>query len=586
MPRNSGHADLPLHTGTVPRWLADRMMVMGTLITESIIQNYGVDEVLVRLSDPLWFQSFGAVMGMDWHSSGITTSVMYALKRGLNPRAEELGLYVCGGRGKYSRQTPNELLEISEANGFDGDALVRNSKLVAKVDNNAVQDGFQLYQHNFILSKTGNWAVVQQGMNTDQKKARRYHWCSSELRSFVEEPHTAIVGENHGKILNLTDKQASTARDTILEMSRENPDRILTEITQIQKPASQIILLQGGKIGGESTPLGSKSSFSPTPSSGAPKTPTTAVSQGSSAFSAPPRNAPDSALRINESSFACKTANAGGNSFSPECNNQPASPRNAPAAPIQGELFPELTPSPSTPNRSFACKTANGAITNSPQNRNCQASPTQSTLDRSFACKTANGAITNSPQNRNWQASPTQSTPDRSFVHETANGAATNSLQSRNWQAPLRHNVLAQDVDLKRLGGVLATAYQTQPQNFEELLLTKGLGPRTLQSLALVSEVIYGTPSRFTDPARFSFAHGGKDGHPFPVPLKIYDESIRILRDSIEKSKLGYQDKSDCIRRLHAAALAIERNCSPTVDFDAAIRYEREHSREWDGKTV
>ena len=248
--RNSGHADLPLHTGTVPRWLADRMMVLGTLITESLVENFGPDEVLVRLSDPLWFQSFGAVMGMDWHSSGITTSVMYALKRGLNPRAKELGIYVCGGRGKYSRMTPDELLGIADTEGLDGNALVRNSKLVAKVDNNAVQDGFQLYQHNFVLTRDGNWAVVQQGMNTAEKKARRYHWCSTNLRSFVEEPHSGVVGENRGKILNLTDSQADTARNSILDMSRQEPERIINEITQIGKPASQIILLQDGKVNG------------------------------------------------------------------------------------------------------------------------------------------------------------------------------------------------------------------------------------------------------------------------------------------------------------------------------------------------
>ena len=423
--RNTGHADLPLHTGTVPRWLADRMMVLGTLITESLVENFGPDEVLVRLSDPLWFQSFGAVMGMDWHSSGITTSVMYALKRGLNPRAKELGIYVCGGRGKYSRMTPDELLQIAGQEGLNGDELVRNSKLVAKVDNNAVQDGFQLYQHNFILTRSGNWAVVQQGMNTAEKKAHRYHWCSSDLRSFVEEPHTAVVGENRGKILNLTDKQADGARNSILEMSHENPDRMIKEIEQIGKPASQMILMQGGKV--------------------------------------------------------------------------------------QGTLFPEL-----------------------------EETNTQN------------------------QIQPT----GRSII------------------MPAHHDVQAQDVDLKRLGGVLATAYESQPQDFESLLLTPGLGPRTLQSLALVSEVIYGTPSRFTDPARFSFAHGGKDGHPFPVPLKIYDESIRVLRDSIEKSKLGFKDKSDCIRRLHQTALNIEKNCAPQVDFDAAIKFERQHSKEWDGKTV
>ena len=430
MIRNSGHADLPLHTGTVPRWLADRMMVLGTLITESLVENFGPDEVLVRLSDPLWFQSFGAVMGMDWHSSGITTSVMYALKRGLNPRAKELGIYVCGGRGKYSRLTPDELLEIASREGLNGDELVRNSKLVAKVDNNAVQDGFQLYQHNFVLTRNGNWTVVQQGMNGAEKKARRYHWCSTNLRSFVEEPHSGVVGDNRGKILNLTDTEAKGARNSILEMSREEPERMLREIVQIGKPASQMILMQDGKsVGGF----------------------------------------------------------AGGSTALPE----------------QQELFPEL-----------------------------------------------------------------QETNERSIV------------------MPTHHEVLAQDVDLKRLGGVLATAYESQPKDFESLMLTPGLGPRTLQSLALVSEVIYGTPSRFTDPARFSFAHGGKDGHPFPVPLKIYDESIRVLRDSIEKSKLGYKDKSDCIRRLHNVALNVEQNCAPEVDFDAAIKYEREHSAEWDGKTV
>ena len=263
MPRNSGHADLPLHTGTVPRWLADRMMVLGTLITESLVENFGPEEVLVRLSDPLWFQSFGAVMGMDWHSSGITTSVMYALKRGLNPRAKELGIYVCGGRGKYSRMTPDELLQIAGQEGLNGDKLVRDSKLVAKVDNNAVQDGFQLYQHNFILTRSGQWAVVQQGMNTAEKKARRYHWCSSDLRSFVEEPHTAVVGENRGKILNLTDKQADGARNNILEMSHENPERMIKEIEQIGKPASEMIIMQGGA----SLPLARTSSLA-TPSNG------------------------------------------------------------------------------------------------------------------------------------------------------------------------------------------------------------------------------------------------------------------------------------------------------------------------------
>ncbi len=438
--RNSGHADLPLHSGTVPKWLADRMMVLGTLITESLIENFGPDEVLVRLSDPLWFQSLGAVMGMDWHSSGITTSVMYALKRGLNPRAKELGIYVCGGRGKYSRMTPDELMDISDKQGLNGNELVRNSKLVAKVDNNAIQDGFQLYQHNFILTKTGNWAVIQQGMNTLEKKARRYHWCSSDLRSFIEEPHTAVVGDNRGQILNLTDSKARTARDSILDLSLQQTDKILNEIVQIGKPANEMILMSGGQV-----------------------------------------------QTIKNNSYRLSDENG------------------------QGLLFPEMI----------------------------------------------------EPEKR-----------------------VSIEVGGRSIEMPAHHEVRAEDVDLKRLGGVLATAYESQPKDFESLILTPGLGPRTLQSLALVSEVIYGTPSRFTDPARFSFAHGGKDGHPFPVPLKIYDESIRILRDSIEKSKLGYKDKSECIKRLHQTATIIERNCSPEVDFNKAIEFERDHSEEWHGRTV
>lgn len=422
MIRSSGHADLPLHVGTVPKWLADRMMVMGSLIVESIIENRGTEEVLVRLSDPLWFQSFGAVMGMDWHSSGITTSVMYALKRGLNHRAKELGIYVCGGRGKYSRQTPDELLLIADKEGLDGDLLVKKSRLCAKVDNNAVQDGFQLYQHNFVVTRDGQWTVIQQGMNPFTKTARRYHWSSSSLRSFVEEPHIAVVGENRGKILNLTDVKARQARSSILDISCQNPDSVIKEIVLASKDVSNL-----------------------------------------------------------------------------QKNQQ-----------MQGELFPELV------------------------------------------------------KDKSWEI----------------------STSARNIIMPSHHDVQKQDVDLKRLGAVLATAYENQPENFEELLLTKGLGPRTLQSLTLVSEVIYGTPSRFTDPARFSFAHGGKDGHPFPVPLKIYNESIRILHEGIEKSKLGYKDKSDCIKRLHLTALQIEKNCSPMADFDAIMKYERSHSTGWAGRTI
>ena len=418
MPK-TGHADLPLHGGTVPKWLADRMMILGTQITESLIFNFGRDEFLRRISDPMWFQSFGAVLGMDWHSSGITTSVMYALKRGLNPRAHELGIVVCGGRGKYSRKTPDELLFLADKTGLNGDELIRTSRLTAKVDNTALQDGFQLYQHNFILTIDGNWSVVQQGMNAAEKSARRYHWCSLEMSEsnhiegnsaeynsaagveiikpgskdrFLNSPHSGVTGENQGLILNLANKDAQSTRSSILEISRENPERIISEFSKIN--------------------------------------------------------------------------------------------------------------------------------------------------------------------------------------------------DYRHLTMPRHEDVRAEDVDLKRLGAVLATSYETQNTDFESLLLTPNLGPRTLQSLTLVSEVIYGTPSRFSDPARFSFAHGGKDGHPFPVPLKIYDKTIEVMGECIERSKMGYKDKSDCLRRLHTTAVQMEQSCAPMADFEATIDREKQHSDEWGGCTV
>ncbi len=417
MPKRTGIADLPLHTGTVPRWLADRMRDLGRLIVEAIVENYGKREFLVRLSDPLWFQSFGAVLGMDWHSSGITTSVMFALKRGISPLSRELGIYVCGGRGKFSRETPNELLQIADRTGLDGNFLLRASRLCAKVDNAAIQDGFQLYQHNFVLTDDGDWTVVQQGMNPKVRAARRYHWSSLRLRSFVEEPHTAIVGENQGSILNLTDRTAGKTRESVLALSHEEPFRVMREISSMVKPKTSIVV------------------------------------------------------------------------------------------PEQTDLF-ERSPEPI------------------------------------LFCS------------------------------------------GRDCRMPARHEVRAEDVDLKRLGSVLATAYESAPSNFENLLLTPGLGPRTLQSLALVSEVINGTPSRFTDPARYSFAHGGKDGHPFPVPCKIYDESIRVLDEAIQKSKLGISEKMRSLSRLHQVRLEVERNCSPLADFEKTLEHERRHSAEWGGRTV
>ena len=384
--KRSGSADLPLHYGTVPKWLAERMSRLGFAITESIITEYGKEEVLRRLSDPFWFQSLGAVMGMDWHSSGITTSVMGALKRAINPHSKELGIYICGGKGKYSKQTPQELLQIADATGVNGKELVRCSKLSAKVDNTAVQDGFQLYTHNFIVSDTGEWTVVQQGMRTEDKTARRYHWHSANIHSFVEEPHTGICGINQGNILNLTAIEAKGSREGILNIAAEEPERIMEEFKRLSMP-----------------------------------------------------------------------------------------------------------------------------------------------------------------------------------VH---------------------HDVRAKDVNLKRLGSTLWLAHETRPGNFEELLLLQGVGPRTIQSLALVSEVIHGSPTRFKDPARFSFAHGGKDGHPFPVPVRVYDETIATLESAVQKAKLGLTDKSAAIKKLHEISRNAEKDFIPNNNFDSLIQKEREDSWKYGGRTV
>ena len=384
--KRSGTADLPLHGGRVPSWLAERMTRLGTAISESVLYHYGPSELLTRLSDPFWFQALGSVMGMDWHSSGVTTSVLGALKRGLNPRARELGIYVCGGRGRHSRKTPDELRAVAERTGADGEALVRASRLAARIDNNAIADGFQLYLHGFIVSRGGEWAIVQQGMNEITALARRYHWHSATVRDFVSEPHAAIVGEHQGTIMNLVDRQAKPAQSALLEIVRQRPESTLAE--------------------------------------------------------------------------------------------------------------------------------------------------------------------------------------------------------ARNLVLPRHHDVRARNVDLKRLGAVLALAYEREFRDFASLLLLEKLGPRTLQSLALVAEVVHGSPSRFSDPARFSFAHGGKDGHPFPVPLKIYDQSISVLRGALERAKLGNPDKMDGFRRLKRFTCTIEKRGAPAADLAAAVEHERALSPQVGGRTA
>jgi hypothetical protein len=380
-----GTADLPLHYGTVPRWLAERMSLLGGAIVEAIVAEYGRSALLQRMSDPFWFQSLGCVLGMDWHSSGITTSVMNALKKAVNLRSADLGLYVCGGRGKSSLGTPAELLQVAEKTGLNGNELVRCSRLSAKVDNTAVQDGFQLYLHSFVVSKEGEWTVIQQGMNPVEKMARRYHWLSSSLPSFTEDPHTSVCGVNRGLILNLTDKAAAPTKSGILQLVKEHPCRLMREAALI---------------------------------------------------------------------------------------------------------------------------------------------------------------------------------------------------------LPAHHEVTAADVNMKRLGAALVLAHRTNVADMESLLLLEGVGPRTLQSLTLVSEVIHGTPSRFSDPARFSFAHGGKDGHPFPVPTHVYDETIAIFDKAIHQARLGNREKADALKNLSVIARDMEKSYTPADFFDDWLRHERNVSYQYGGKTV
>src|SRR3954453_23964601 len=235
MARRAGSADLPLHGGRVPQWLADRMTRLGAVMSQAIVHHYGRDELLRRLSNPFWFQSFGAVMGMDWHSSGITTSVIGALKRGLTPLAGELGIHVCGGRRKHSRQPPHELVAVGERVGVGGGALATASRLVAKVDSAAVQDGFELYLHGFVVTDAGQWVVVQQGMNGERRQARRYHWLSEGLKSFADEPHAAIGGAGQGEIINLPGRRAELSRRVQLHILHSwGPDRIAREVMALE----------------------------------------------------------------------------------------------------------------------------------------------------------------------------------------------------------------------------------------------------------------------------------------------------------------------------------------------------------------
>jgi hypothetical protein len=343
-------------------------------------------------------------MGMDWHSSGITTSVLGALKRGLAPLSGELGIHVCGGRGAHSRKTPDELVAAGERVGFDGAALADASRLVAKVDSAAVQDGYDLYLHGFIVADDGKWVVVQQGMKGAARTARRYHWRSEGLASFVEAPHVAIDGRGEGTIVNLTDRRAARSRAAQVSLIALGPDRLAREAAAVL-----------------------------------------------------------------------------------------ADERPAPK-PVAEPLLPHLV-------------------------------------------------------------------------------------------MPEHHDVRASDVFVRRLHGAFAAAAERGPEDFAGLLLTPGIGARTVKALAMVAEVVHGAPCRFADPARFSFAHGGKDGHPFPVPLTVYDETIRVLKSAVTKAKLGASEEAEALRRLDVQARTLERTATGPA-FEAIVREERARSRAYGGRTV
>jgi hypothetical protein len=404
MAKRAGSADLPLHGGRVPPWLAERMARLGAVISQAIAHHYGRDELLSRLSQPFWFQSFGAVMGMDWHSSGITTSVLGALKRGLGPLENELGIYVCGGRGKHSRKTPDELLRVGDRTGVNGTVLGRASRLVAKVDSAAVQDGFELYLHGFIVTADGKWTVVQQGMNDAQGTARRYHWLSEGLTSFVDAPHVAIDGKARGAIINLTDRQAEASRQGQVSLLADlGPDGVAREWAKLQ-------------------------------------------------------------------------------------------PAPAQSAQRSQQLLPHLA-------------------------------------------------------------------------------------------MPDHHDVRGSDINMRRLHDNLAAAAENGPKDFAELLLTPKVGARTVQALALIAEVVHGAPCRFSDPARFSIAHGGKDRHPFPVPTRVYDETIRVLKNAVQSAKLGRDEELAALKRLDDQSRRLN-GTAKGPSLGKIISGEFDRSNDYGGRSV
>ena len=351
--RKTGIATLPLHYGKAPRWLFDRMAALSKEIIYAIVSEFGQKAFLEKLSDPSWFQALGCVLGFDWHSSGLTTTVTGALKEGLRGMERELGIFIAGGKGRTSRKTPEHIRMYADKYMVNPEPLIYASRMSAKVDNTAVQDGYQLYHHVFVFTEQGEWSVVQQGMNEDKRTARRYHWLSENIKDFVVEPHTAVCCDKTGVTLNMVATESMNARQICTSISKEKPEKTVKEMKKIQKL--------------------------------------------------------------------------------------------------------ELTK---------------------------------------------------------------------------------------------RHCITAEDINPTKLYRILTKTYESQPEDFERLLGINGVGPKTIRALSLISELIYGAPPGYRDPARFSFAHGGKDGTPFPVDRKTYDKTIDVMKNAIYSAKIGNQVKLEAVRRL------------------------------------
>ncbi len=377
----TGIVETPLHGGKAPPWLFNRMVALSREIVRAIVEEYGSGEVLRRLSNPYWFQAFGCVIGFDWHSSGITTTTLGALKDGLKKINRELDLYVAGGKGGVSRKTPDQIRQQCELIGIDPAPLIYASRMSAKVDSAVLQDGYQIYAHSILFTGNGGWAVIQQGMNESLRYARRYHWLGSKVESFVVEPHAGIIADRTDGVLDLTAINSEEARSHSVRIVNQPTKQVISDLREVVR-----------------------------------------ISRGLD-------------------------------------------------KPTQGDLFDAATPT-----------------------------------------------------------------------------IASDTYQT--FRMPSRHWVSFRDIRPDRLQSVLLSTFERRPADFENLVGFEGVGAKTLRALALMSEVIYGASPSFEDPARFSYAVGGKDGTPYPVDKKVYDESIQLLKNAIDKSRIGQSDKKESIKRL------------------------------------